>query len=583
LVLVVTASTQIFDATFYAMTGAVSLLSGDRIYLDFFEPGVPLATYTAAAAQLLSGHRLVGEFVRQWLFILAGVGIAAHLGLRLSRSTRATVAMMAAALPVLAVTPIYHYDKLFFFPLIVWLGWRYLDCPTVSRAAIGGSATAMAFLFRHDYGVYLGAASLVTFFLGRLTVPALRQPRAVARDAAAYAMAVLVVLAPWLVAVERSEGLLEYARSRAQLFQGQPGAAYASLLHLNPVRTFSSPSLPPPRAGRVVVSWDDTVDEALRQQLERTYALHFVMRDGRGRWHYELPNVFDLRLLDLEGYVNDTEGFQWDLLHDVRRHVPVRENVILWVQQMALLVPIALCAAGAYNWPRRDNPDSKQNDARRLFLAGSVLFIVDTALLRQPSYVVVVAPMTAALAARFLASRVMAGRISAFALAGLTLAAALFWMRGGPLFQAPSELVRSVRGTFAQLTVTPPKTGNLSLQYVRACTVPDDHVLVTGGTPLDVSYYTQRAIAGGQINWHSGWRSDAAHEAESLALLERQSVPIAVSTEDPVLENFRRYPQIRAYLERYYVPVEGTDGFLMVDTRQRATGTFGPRRFPCFR
>jgi hypothetical protein len=79
-VLVVTASTQIFDATFYAMANAVSLLAGDRIYRDFFEPGVPLASYTAAAAQWMSGYRLIGEFIRQWLFILGGLGIAAYLG-----------------------------------------------------------------------------------------------------------------------------------------------------------------------------------------------------------------------------------------------------------------------------------------------------------------------------------------------------------------------------------------------------------------------------------------------------------------------------------------------------------------------
>src|SRR5215475_12511219 len=115
-VLVVTASTQIFDATFYAMSNAVSLLAGDRIYRDFFEPGVPLASYTAAAAQWLSGYRLIGEFVRQWLCILGGFGIAAHLGLRASRSSHATLTMMAIPLLILAVTPIYHHDKLFFFP-----------------------------------------------------------------------------------------------------------------------------------------------------------------------------------------------------------------------------------------------------------------------------------------------------------------------------------------------------------------------------------------------------------------------------------------------------------------------------------
>jgi hypothetical protein len=581
-VLILTASSQIFDSNFYAMTGAVSLLSGDRIYRDFFEPGVPLGALTAAAAQALSGYRLIGEFARQWLFILTGFAIAAHLGVRLSQSRRATLAMMATALPILAVTPIYHHDKLFFFPLIVWLGWRYVDWPTPGRAVTCGCATAIGFLFRHDYGAYLGAASVGAFLLGRVTVPARRQPRVVVRDAAAYAGALLMVLAPWLVAVDRSEGLLEYARSRAQLFQGQPGVAYASLLHLNPIRTFTPPSLPSPKSAAVVVSWDDTVDEGLQRQLEREYALRFLTRDGRGRWHYELPNVYDMRLLNLEPYVNDTDGFQWDLLHDVRRKLPVRENVIVWVQQMALLMPIALCAVAAYQWLNRNDPRSEPSDARRLLLAGGVLFVVDVALLRQASYVVV-APITSALSARFLASRVVAIRACVIVLAVLTIIATLVWMSGGPLHEPPSELIRTVRGTLTQLVASPPDRGNLSLRYLRDCTAPGDHVLVTGETPLDVSYYAHRPIAGGQINWHYGWRSDAAHEAESLALLQRQSVPIAFSTEDPVLDNFKSYPRIRAYLERYYLPVEGTDGLIMVDARRRPTGSFGPGGFPCFR
>ena len=582
-VLILTASSQIFDSNFYAMTGAVSLLSGDRIYRDFFEPGVPLAAYTAAAAQALSGYRLIGEFARQWLFILAGFAIAARLGVQLSQSRRATVAMMATALPILAVTPIYHYDKLFFFPLIVWLGWQYGDRPTTARAAICGCATALAFLFRHDYGADLGAASIGAFLLGRFRVPAGRQPHVAIREAAAYVVALFMVLAPWLVVVGKSEGLVEYARSRAQLFQGQPGIAYASLLHLNPIRTFTPPSLPPPKSAPIVVSWDDTVDERLQRQLEQEYALRFVARDGRGRWHYELPNIFDMRLLDLEPYVNDTEGFQWDLLHDVRRKLPVRENVVVWVQQMALLVPIALFAAAAYQWLNRNDPSADPGDTPRLLLAGGLLFVVDVALLRQASYVVIVGPLTAALSARFLASQVIAIRVLVIVLAVLTTIAALLWMRGGPLYEPPSELIRTVRGTLTQLVASPPDRGNASLRYLRECTAPGDHVLVTGGTPLDVSYYAQRPIAGGQINWHYGWRSDAAHETKSLELLQRQSVPIAFSTEDPVLDNFKSYPHIRAYLAKYYVPLEGTDGFIMVDTRRQPKGTFGPGKFPCFR
>jgi hypothetical protein len=50
-----------------------------------------------------------------------------------------------------------------------------------------------------------------------------------------------------------------------------------------------------------------------------------------------------------------------------------------------------------------------------------------------------------------------------------------------------------------------------------------------------------------------------------------------------VLDTFKSYPRIHAYLAENYVPVEGTKGFIMVDKRRRPTGTFGPDRFPCFR
>jgi hypothetical protein len=507
-VLVVTAGTQIFDATFYAMSNAVSLLSGDRIYKDFFEPGVPLASYTAAVAQLVSGHRLIGEFVRQWLFILAGFGVAAHLGVRLSRSTVATSAMMAIALLVLAVTPIYHHDKLFFFPLIVWVCWRYIDRPTAWRGAICGCVTAIAFLFRHDYGIYLGAASIGAFLLARVAVTASRRAPALVRDAGAYLGAVAIVLAPWLLAVETTEGLADYARSRAELFEGTPGIAYASLLHINPIRTFRVP-------------------------------------------------------------------------------LPASDNdAIVWVQQMALLVPIGLALMGFREmWRSSQRSETDRSEACRMLLASGFLGVIDIALLRQPSYVVVVAPVTAALSARFLVSRSFAVRASVVTVAVLTAIATLVWMRGNPLYglYKPLELSRSVQKTFARLIVYPPDYEYAPFEYLRECTSPGDHILVTGLTPPHVSYYAQRPIAGGHTRWRRGWRSDPVHEAESLALLQRQSVPIAFSTADPVLDTFTSYPRIHAYLEKYYAPLEGTKGFIMVDTRRRPTGTFGAEKFPCFR
>jgi hypothetical protein len=507
-VLIVTASTQIFDATFYAMANAMSILSGDRIYRDFFEPGVPLASYTAAAAQVLSGHRLIGEFVRQWLFILGGFGVSALIGLRISRSPRATLAAMVTALLVLAVTPIYHHDKLFFFPLIVWVCWQYIDRPSARRGAICGCITALGFLFRHDYGVYLGAASVITFILARITVPESRRGAAMLRDAGAYVLALAIVLAPWLIAVETTDGLLYYTRSHAELFEGTPGIAYESLLHVNSLRTFTVP----------------------------------------------LPQSND--------------------------------RAIVWVQQMALLVPIVLVVVALrLLWRTQGQAEAERGDAGRMLLAGCFLGIVDVALLRQPSYVVVVAPLTAALTARFLTGRWSLGRMIGVTLVVLTTIAALIWMRGNPLYDLyrPLELSRSVTKTFARLIAYPPDYEYLPFEYLRECTAPGDHILITGLTPPHVSYYAQRPMAGGHLRWRRGWRSDPVHEAQSLALLQRQSVPIAFSTADPVLDTFKSYPHIQAYLADNYVPVEGTRGFIMVDRRRRPTGTFGPDRFPCFR
>jgi hypothetical protein len=507
-VLMVTAQEQIFDATFYAMANAVSILSGDRIYRDFFEPGVPLASYTAALAQLLSGHRLIGEFVRQWLFIVAAFGMATHLSLRLSQSAAATSVTMVTALLVLAVTPIYHHDKLFFFPLMVLVCWRYIDLPTARRGAMCGCVTAIAFLFRHDYGVYLGTGSLAAFVLARVAIPESRQVRAIIRDALAYIIAVLIVLSPWLVAVATREGLLEYARSRAELFEGTPGVAYASLLNINPVRTFRLPLS------------------------------------------------------------------------------PSANTAIVWIQQMALLVSMALFLTGLWLvWRTWRQPDIDRREACCMLLAGSFLVVVDTALLRQPSYVVVVAPLTAGLSARFLATRVLAARVIAVTLVALTMLAALIWMRGNPVYELykPLQASRSVVKTFTRLIAYPPDYEYLPFDYLRECTAPGDHILATGLTPPHVSYYAQRPIAGGHIRWRRGWRSDPFHEAQSLALLQRQSVPIAFSTADPVLDTFKSYPRIHAYLADNYTAVEGTKGFIMVDKRRRPTGTFGPDRFPCFR
>ena len=121
------------------------------------------------------------------------------------------------------------------------------------------------------------------------------------------------------------------------------------------------------------------------------------------------------------------------------------------------------------------------------------------------------------------------------------------------------------------------------LRYLHDCTVPGDRLLVTGSTPSEVNYLVERPFAGGHILWHHRWRADAEHEAQSLAAIERQSVPFAYSDTDPVLDDFTSYPRILEYLRTHYVELEGSGGLLLVDRRRTPVRTFGALGFPCFR
>jgi hypothetical protein len=120
-------------------------------------------------------------------------------------------------------------------------------------------------------------------------------------------------------------------------------------------------------------------------------------------------------------------------------------------------------------------------------------------------------------------------------------------------------------------------------RYLHDCTAPGDRVLVTGSTPYHVGYYIERAVAGGQLFWHHGWRTGTDHQRQALDLLQRQSVPFAFSTHDPVLADFREYPQIHEYLTMHYTAIEGSGGRLLVDTRRQPARQYGQLGFPCFR
>jgi hypothetical protein len=79
--------------------------------------------------------------------------------------------------------------------------WAYARRPSWSRAAVVGGCTVVAFLFRHDLGVYVGAAALVAAALSASGW------RARTRQLTQVAIVTVACLCPYLVYLEATTGL----------------------------------------------------------------------------------------------------------------------------------------------------------------------------------------------------------------------------------------------------------------------------------------------------------------------------------------------------------------------------------------
>jgi hypothetical protein len=282
--------------------------------------------------------------------------------------------------------------------------------------------------------------------------------------------------------------------------------------------------------------------------------------------------------------------------------------------QLTLLLPlfVLLRVADGVVFDRHDQRQASL-DACRIVIAAAMVIVVAIRLFREDSYFVAVLPLAAALGAQLLAGpgpgatpmwRIVQ-RVLAISTLLLTCVAAVGYVNAWDLLE-PGE-VDELGPTFHQLLTSPPidalqpaetalqiphaewstmdrdRRKKILLRYMHDCTRGGDRILVTGSTPYDVDYYADRPIAGGHIEWHHGWRSDPVHARQSLQLLQSQSVPFAFSTNDPVLDDLGRYPDIRHYFEQNYGELEGSHGQLLVDRRRQPTGRFGALGFPCFR
>jgi hypothetical protein len=202
----------------YALTGAIEndhfvtfaralqVLYGDWPVRDFEDPGFPLSYLLSSAVAALFGPSIFVNVLLSILLLALTSAVTYLLAFRATASQ--TAALIACAITIAIYPRLYNATKVIVPVIAIWLAWRYADAPRPRRLVELALWTAVAFLLRHDYLVYvaLGNAVLLVACHGRA-------PREVALRLGVYASLSLLFILPWLLYVQANEGLAAYFSS----------------------------------------------------------------------------------------------------------------------------------------------------------------------------------------------------------------------------------------------------------------------------------------------------------------------------------------------------------------------------------
>lgn len=197
---------------------AQQMLLGDRPIRDFSDPGWPLTYLVTAAGWLVAGHAMATE----WTITAAGFAIGAACtvaaGVRLSGSL--AIAVLVTVLEILIFPRSYSYPKVLMYGAGAWAIVGLAAQPSRRRIVLTAVIVAIAFLFRHDHGLFIGVASAVCLALATRA----EGWRMAAGRVAALTAATAVFLLPWIVFVALNGGLVEYFQGGLEYSRGEANA-----------------------------------------------------------------------------------------------------------------------------------------------------------------------------------------------------------------------------------------------------------------------------------------------------------------------------------------------------------------------
>ena len=537
------------DDHFFYLVRGWQILFGDLPVRDFVDHGAPLFYYIGAAVQVVMGRGTESELI----FCTTALSLGAALTFWLSAKASGSIwAGLAGCLLHIWLGPrFYNYPKILVYAAAIPLLWWFAERPSARPRLWIAFVTVIAFLFRHDHGVFVGVAmaALLVFMNGLSWKERVRH-------AVIYALLVLAFASPYLAFIQWNGGVASYLRQAsawAERDRAREPVVWPGL--------FDNP--------------DGVSDEARDGSgLTRVAA---VVRDNRLAWLYYfeiLMPFFALAML-----AASADGFR-----------PA------WPQARAKLAMVAVLTAALDAGFLRSPLEARLADTSvpLAILFAWLLVAVPQVFLRP-----------AALRPAAHKHRWAVGGLAAAVWAPVVLMVAVvisgdFYKRldKSAMTERFGKIFERIDGIAGQLRLDWDLTNWAARQqrpdlitlsmYVNACTAPTDRVLVQAYMP-QVLALAQRAFAGGHADLRPGFFETQEAQRLTVERLRGQSVPLILLDTGDSLRNFRKsFPIVVEYIEREYRFV-GEHVFderfgisLFVRKDREPTGTWSPLGWPCY-
>jgi hypothetical protein len=596
---------------FVHLTRGRQILLGEVPVRDFFDPGLFLQYYASAAALALSGGTLFGEAILTVSLIALGGALTFLLAATLSASLPLG---LLAAIAAISIGPrLYGYPKVFLFVLALLCAWHYVHDRSTKRLLVLVIVTAVAFLFRHDHGVYIG--------ISMAGLIALLEWGAMQRSLTTlgrYLALTALLLLPFAIFIQSTAGLTTYFRGSAPQM-----SELATPQFVWPAFTLAGSKpvdVPSPTAPRVHVRWAPEVDDAVRNEREKRYGLTTPAKsDDPHTWSYMLTNgsYENIRALVTDPLVADTNGVDRNAAQvpvetrqetTARRLLPIRNailtegNALAWLYYSTLLLPFAGALLLLIGSRRHEIAREEIAVVGALVVLCAVIEVTlvrGSPASRLPDVAAPMAVLGAWVTGRWLKVRRMAVASIVWLVTLWSCAtlgnAGLLKEAAGLLTNPGSTLTRLQAATQAlhmrpiDAWAPPESTGERALaRYLYGCTAPTDRVLTANFLP-ELNFYSERGFAGGQVYLLVGWHASTRDQQLTAARLERQRVPVMIVDEATQELTWRNFPLVADHVRKRY-NVAATSAFdgdrvyvVYVDREVPPTGEYEPLGLPCYR